>query len=111
MCELYNRIHEECVKKGLNDATLCANLGYRASTLSDLKTNKKKTLSLEKTYAIAKYLGTTVEYLFAGETEKAHSQTESELDNELIKLLVDLTPSELLQVTAYAEGLKANRKV
>ena len=35
---------------------------------------------------------------------------ESELDNALIKMLVSLTPSELMQVDAFVQGLIAARK-
>lgn len=70
MCDLYIRIHEECEKRGILDAQLCSALGYPASTLSDLKNSKKKTLSQEKLIAIAEYLNVSIDYLVTGKKEK-----------------------------------------
>lgn len=70
MCDLYIRIHEECEKRGILDAQLCSALGYPASTLSDLKNGKKKTLSQEKLVAIAEYLNVSIDYLVIGKKEK-----------------------------------------
>lgn len=109
MCNLYNRIHEEIDRKGLSDSQFCTSLGFPASMLSDLKTGKKKSLSLDKTVTIAKKLGLSLDYLVLGE-EKAHPIEQDELAANVVNLLADMSPEEALQVSAFVEGLKAARK-
>lgn len=76
MCDLYIRIHEECEKRGILDAQLCSALRYPASTLSDLKNGKKKTLSQEKLVAIAEYLNVSIDYLVTGKKEKPVTESD-----------------------------------
>ena len=69
--------------------------------------------SIENLEKIANYLDEELIYIMFGvygQNEKAHPHNESELDSKLIDMLIDLTPSELLQAVAFVEGLKANRK-
>lgn len=110
MCDMYNRIHELAIQQGFNDAQLCSTLGEPASMLSDLKNDKKKSLSLEKLFKVAELLGTTMDYLYSGKKEKAHPQIEDELDKELIQMLKSLNESDALQIRAFVSGLIANRK-
>lgn len=95
MCDLYIRIHEECEKRGILDAQLCSALGYPASTLSDLKNGKKKTLSQEKLIAIAEYLNVSIDYLVIGKKEKPTDYGErDEMTEELITLFNSKTKEQ-----------------
>lgn len=58
--------------------------------------------------AMADYFGVTVGYLLGEEKEKPTGDAD-ELDEKLINKLVDLTPEELIKVTAFIDGLKAGR--
>lgn len=61
---------------------------------------------------ISTYFDMTTDELLGVETKKQPTPiSESELDNELIKMLVQLTPDEAEKVAAFAAGLIAARTV
>lgn len=119
MCDLYIRIHEECEKRGILDAQLCSALGYPASTLSDLKNGKKKTLSQEKLVAIAEYLNVSIDYLVTGKKEKPITE-DDELNSileacrersdlrMLFKLSKGATADDVKQAIKIIEALRTN---
>lgn len=73
---------------------------------SGLNTSYKKYI-----YAIAEYFNVSVDYLLGNSDErKKETANNDSLDNELIRLLADLTPSEAVAVKSFLAGLKANRK-
>ena len=104
---MVERINKLCDKWGISLKSLEKLLELGNGTIRRWDENSP---SVNKVKKVAEFFGVTVSYLIGEETEKAHPLDESELDNELIKLLVGLTPSELLQVSAYVAGLKANRE-
>lgn len=110
MCELYNRLLSLCNKKGVSGAKMCRECGVSKSLMSDLKYGRRDTISSDTAVKIAEYFGITVEEVLKGIKKQPTPVFESELDAALIKMLTDLTPSEVLQVVAFAEGLKANRE-
>lgn len=69
MCTLYDRIQELCKSKGVSGSRMCLDLGMSKSTLSDLKSGRKKGVNAETAHKIASYLGVSVGYLL-GEEEK-----------------------------------------
>lgn len=69
MCTLYDRIQNLCKSKGVSGSRMCLDLGMSKSTLSDLKSGRKKGLNADTAQKIAAYLGVTVGFLL-GEEEK-----------------------------------------
>ncbi len=64
---------------------------------------------------IAEFFDVSLEWLSGrsddrNEHKKTHPQNEDELDALLFNSLKGLTPAETLQVLAFVEGLKSNRK-
>ena len=88
MCTLYERITELCKEKGVTGSRMCLDLGLSKSTLSDVKSGRKKSYTAETAQKIASYFGVTVGYLL-GEEETKKSPAEPML-NEGEKMLIEL---------------------
>lgn len=69
MCTLYSRINELCKERGVSGSRMCLDLGMSKSTMSDLKSGRKKSVTAETAQKIASYLNVSVEFLL-GEEEK-----------------------------------------
>lgn len=76
MCTLYERINELCKAKGISGSRMCLDLGLSKSTLSDIKSGRKKGISTATAQKMASYLGVSVGYLL-GEEETKIAPTES----------------------------------
>lgn len=76
MCTLYDRITELCKAKGVSGSRMCLDLGLSKSTLSDIKSGRKKGISTTTAQKMAAYLGVSVDYLL-GEEEKENVPTET----------------------------------
>lgn len=70
MCTLHSRINELCKERGVSGSRMCLDLGMSKSTMSDLKSGRKKSVTAETAQKIASYLGVSVEYLLGEETKK-----------------------------------------
>ena len=70
MCTLHSRITELCKERGISGSRMCLDLGMSKSTMSDLKSGRKKSVTAETAQKIASYLGVSVEYLLGEETKK-----------------------------------------
>ena len=73
MCTLHSRITELCKERGISGSRMCLDLGMSKSTLSDLKSGRKKSFTAETAHKIASYLGVSVAYLL-GEEEKSENE-------------------------------------
>lgn len=71
MCTLYERITALCTEKGVTGSRVCLDLGLSKSTLSDIKSGRKKSMRPDTIQKFATYFGVTVDYLLGNETEKA----------------------------------------
>ena len=69
MCTLHSRIIELCKERGVSGSRMCLDLGMSKSTMSDLKSGRKKSFTAETAHKIASYLNVSVGYLL-GEEEK-----------------------------------------
>ena len=76
MCTLYERINELCKAKGVSGSRMCLDLGLSKSTLSDIKSGRKKGISTATAQKMASYLGVSVGYLL-GEEENEKAPTNS----------------------------------
>ena len=80
-------------------------LGFSNGYISQLR---KGVFPYDRLVKISEYLDLPIAYLL-GEEEKPTPVSESELDNEIIMKLMQLTPSEIEKVAAFVEGLIAAR--
>ena len=78
MCTLHSRITELCKERGISGSRMCLDLGMSKSTLSDLKSGRKKSFTAETAHKIASYLNVSVAYLLGEEEldEKKEQSTE-----------------------------------
>ena len=73
MSDLYERIVDLCKQKGITGSRMCLELGLSKSTLSDIKSGRKKGLSTANAQKIASYLGVSIEYLLGKEKAPTES--------------------------------------
>lgn len=75
MCTFYERVIELSAKRGVSGSRVCLDLGLSKSTLSDIKSGRKKGVSAETAQKFADYFGVTVGYLLGKEeTKKAPTE-------------------------------------
>lgn len=91
-------------------------VGVGKSTVRKWETGDIANMRRDKIAKLANALHTSPAYIMGWSDdpnpviEKPAPIAKSELDNALIKMLVSLTPSELMQVDAFVQGLIAARK-
>ena len=87
MCTLHERIQELCKSKGVSGSRMCLDLGMSKSTLSDLKSGRKKGVTAETAQKIASYLGVTVEYLLGEEQKEKPTVQDDGLSESMVELI------------------------
>ena len=92
MCTLHSRITELCKERGISGSRMCLDLGMSKSTLSDLKSGRKRSFTAETAHKIASYLGVSVAYLLgedenSDKKEKPTIQKDDGLSEHHIKLI------------------------
>ena len=92
MCTLYNRITELCKSKGVSGSRMCLDLGLSKSTLSDIKSGRKKGISTATAQKMASYLNVSVDYLL-GEEQKKEQPIEIDGLSEKRKALMQFAMS------------------
>ena len=119
MCDLYERITALCKQKGVTGSRMCLELGLSKSTLSDIKSGRKKGLSTANAQKIASFLGVSIEYLLGKETEKAPTRTgERTVSDDDIKFalfggdgeITDAMFDEVKQFAAMVKLLEDSKK-
>lgn len=92
MCTLHSRIIELCKEKGVSGSRMCLDLGMSKSTLSDLKSGRKKSFTADTAHRIASYLGVSVAYLLGEEENGEKKEQPINFDglSENKKALIDL---------------------
>jgi len=70
MSELYKRLAELCESRGITGYRMCKECKLSTSTMTDLKSGRKKTLNAESASRVAEYFGVSVPYLYGQETKK-----------------------------------------
>lgn len=92
MCTLHSRIIELCKAKGVSGSRMCLDLGMSKSTLSDLKSGRKKSFTADTAHRIASYLGVSVAYLLGEEENGEKKEQPIDFDglSENKKALIDL---------------------
>ncbi len=92
MCTLYERIQDLCKSKGVSGSRMCLDLGLSKSTLSDIKSGRKKGVSTATAQKIASYFNVTVGYLL-GEEEKEKPTAQGDGLSEKRKALIEFAQS------------------
>ena len=101
MCTLYERIQSLCKDKGVSGSRMCLDLGLSKSTLSDIKSGRKKGVSTATAQKIAGYFDVTVGYLLGEEeNEKPTVQEDDELSVDMKELIdrIKMLPEEKIQL-------------
>lgn len=106
-----DRLNDLCSRSELNDTELARKLDVSKQTISAWKcgTRSPKPLTVEM---IANRFGVAIDWLMGFDVPEEQEKKpipEDELDNELINLLSDLTPQEIVRVIDFVAGLKAAR--
>lgn len=112
-----NRIKECRINSKLSQKYVAVTLGVAGPSVSNWE-NGKTLPTPDNLCRLADLFGVSVDYLLgkddapvAMEIQKQPAAQGSELDNELVSMLTELTPAEVLRVLDFVEGLKAARKV
>ena len=110
MCTLYERIQELCKSKGVSGSRMCLDLGLSKSTLSDIKSGRKKGVSMPTAQKIAGYFGISVDELY-GEDEKKENPTVkddgiSEDMQELIDCIKKLPEDKIQMLLQVAKSIR-----
>ena len=103
-------VNKFCEIKGVNVTDACRESGAGKDLINQIKRGSMP--SIKKVEALSSYLGVTTSELL-GEKEKPALLTDDGVDEEISRLLGvlgNLSPEELKQVTAFAEGIQAGRK-
>ena len=101
MCTLHSRIIALCKEKGISGSRMCLDLGMSKSTLSDLKSGRKKSFTAETAHKIASYLNVSVAYLLGEEEKSAKKEQPTEIDGlsekqkSLINKVMQMSDAEL----------------
>ena len=120
MCTLYERIIELCKANGVSGSRMCLDLGLSKSTLSDIKSGRKKGISTTTAQKMASYLGVSVGYLLGEEeTEKAPTVSgERAVNDDDIKFalfggsgeITEAMYDEVRRFAAYVRQREAEKK-
>lgn len=113
MCTLYDRIIELCKQKGVSGSRMCLDLGLSKSTLSDIKSGRKKGISTSTAQKMAAYLNVSVGYLL-GEEENEKAPADSgkrSISDDEIKFALfggdgEITDSMYEEVRRFAAFVK-----
>lgn len=93
MCTLYERIQSLCKSKGVSGSRMCLDLGLSKSTLSDIKSGRKKGVSTATAQKIAGYFNVSVGYLLGEEEQKEKPTAQGDELTENQRLLMDFAKS------------------
>jgi repressor LexA len=107
MSTVSNRIFKAITDADISYGELSRITGIPKSALQRYATGETEKIPIHRLEAIASATGVQASYLLGWEETKL--TPEDELDNELISLLADLTPDEVVRVLDFVSGLKAAR--
>ncbi len=98
--DLYDRITQLLSEKGISRRKLAKDIDIPYQSLSSLFNRRSEKVSLDLIQDIAKYLGTTVDYLAFGESEKPNAK------DVLITIFDSLDDSKKNELVNYARYLQ-----
>ena len=98
------RLMEKMAEKGMTQADLCRSTGLATSMISHYCT-EQRTPSVPVAVKIARALGTTVDYLASGESEKAKQKKKGAQAVALLDKLNSLNAQGQAKAKSYIEDL------
>jgi transcriptional regulator with XRE-family HTH domain len=114
MCTLYDRIQTLCKIKGVSGSRMCLDLGLSKSTLSDIKSGRKKGVSTATAQKIASYFDVSVGYLLGEEEKEKPTAQEgdrlSDLQREIMTIVQDAPEDLQKEFLNYLLFSKAQRE-
>ena len=107
---MYKEFADLCQKRNVTPYRVAKECGFSNVTLSDWK-NKGSTPRVDKLIAVARYLGTTVEYLVTGETsDPLPSVILSEEEEGLLAAYRSLNDTGKNKAAEYIRDLSENER-
>lgn len=97
MSTLYENIKTLCEERNIKGGKMCVDLGLSKSLMTDLKAERKKTITLETAQKIADYFGVPVDRILgekkdpSGEGFDLSNYLDTLTDAQLLELLQMLT--------------------
>ena len=104
MCSLYENIDALCKRENICAAELARQIGQNNSMFTDLKTGRKKTLSIDVLTLIADYFDVSLDDL-VGRKRKTPDEKSSEVIDRIIKLMDAMTAEQKDAFLRAAESL------
>ena len=86
MANLYNKINELCVLRGITTYRLCKDTGISQSTIGDLKSGRKTGINAVTAVKIADYFGISVNSLLGENESEKNTLTIKDSERELLNL-------------------------
>ncbi len=71
MSALYDRIETLCLERGMTITAMCAELSISRASLSDFKSGRSRSLSMDTIAKIAEYFSVSADYLLTGRTDRS----------------------------------------
>ena len=87
MSTLYENITLLCTEKGIKGGKLCTDIGISKSTLTSLKTGRRKGISTETAQKIADYFGVSVDRVLGTEQKEKPTPVKGEPEYDDMVLL------------------------
>ena len=110
MSDISDRILAEIEKKEYSYGELAKITGIPKSAVQRYATGETRKIPMDRVELLSKALNVSAEYIMGWETKNEPvTLSHDELDMELIKRLMQLTPEELQKVDAFVQGLLASR--
>ena len=108
MSTLYNRIEALCGRKSITITQMCKDAGVSRASLTDLKMNRKQSLSSTTLSKIALYFGVSVDYLLGHNETKKQPAVSGELTQtqmDAISLIHEMSDDQLRKFVAIAKTI------
>ena len=111
MSELYKRLEQLCAERGITGYRMCKDCQLSPSTMTDLKSGRKKTINANSAERIATYFGVSVSYLLGTEKEKPATIGDglTEKQEQIIQLVSKLSDQEASFVLSQLKGILSDR--
>lgn len=107
--EMSEKIKYLRIKNNLTLEQLGDKVGVGKSTVRKWECGLIANMRRDKIAKLAEALNTTPAYLMGWEEEAPTPSPQQQMVLETVQMLMDLTPQEVVQVTAFVAGLKAAR--
>lgn len=115
MAELYKRLSELCEQRGITGYRMCKDCKLSPSTMTDLKSGRKKTVNADGIERLATYFGVSVSYLL-GSNNKNDPADNSRITDEQLKFALagddgrHLTDEDMEKIRAFAAFTAQERR-